>query len=269
MYSRAATLPLLVLLLTAPPAWAAEHPSLAKARALYNAADYDGAISAAAMARADPASADAAALVVARSHLERYRVRLDPADLAAAREALSVIRAAALTPRDHVDLLVGLGQALFLGETFGAAAELFDTALSRSSLLGARDRLLLLDWWATAIDREAQKRAADRRGSLLEAVVDRMEQEVRGDPGNAAANYWLAASSRGTGDLDRAWHAAVAGWIRARLTPGSAATLRADLDRLVTEVLIPERARTRPAREQQEALNSLRAEWDAVKSQWP
>ncbi len=72
---------LVVLLLLASPAWAAEHPSLAKARALYNTGDFDGAISAAAVSRRVPASEDASALVIARSHLERYRQRADPADL--------------------------------------------------------------------------------------------------------------------------------------------------------------------------------------------
>lgn len=259
---------LLMLLVAKAPAWAAEHPSLAKARSLYNAADYDGAIVAAMVARTDPASADVSTLVAARAYLERYRVRLDPGDLEAARQALGAIRAAALSPRDHLDLFVGLGQALYLGETFGAAAELFDTALSQSSLLGERDRLLLLDWWATAVERDAQQVAADRRTPLLERVIDRMEHELHLDPGNTTANYWLAVSARGSGDVERAWRAAIAGWIRAMLRPESSAALRADLDRLVTEALIPERARTRPAREQQEAQASLRAEWEAVKSQW-
>lgn len=259
---------LLMLLVTGAPAWAAEHPALAKARALYNAADYDAAIGAATVARTDPPSTDAATLVTARSYLERYRVRLDPGDLVAARVALSTIRPAALSPRDRVDLFVGLGQALYLGEAFGAAAELFDTALGQSALLNARDRLLLLDWWATAVDREAQQVAVDRRMPLLARVVDRMENELRLDPGNAAANYWLAVSARGSGDVERAWHAAVAGWVRAMLRPESAAALRSDLDRLVTEVLILERARARPVDEQQEAQAALRAEWEAVKSQW-
>ena len=260
---------LLMLFVTDAPAWAAEHPSLVRARVLHNAADYDAAISAADVARVDPASADAAALVAARSHLERYRIRLDPGDLDAARGALGAVRSAALSPRDRLDLLVGLGQSLYLGGTFGAAAELFDAALGQSSLLDARDRLLLLDWWATAVDREAQRLAADRRAPPLERVIDRMEEELRQDPGNAAASYWLAVSARGTGDIERAWHAAVAGWVRAILRPDSAASLRSDLDRLVTQALIPERARTRPAGEQQDATVSLVAEWNAVKSQWP
>ncbi len=258
----------LLIVLFAAPASAAEHPSLAKARMLYNAGDNDGAISAAAVARQVPGSADAAALVTARAHLERYRQRADPGDLGAAREALAAIRTDVLTPRDQVDLLVGLGQSLYLGELFGAAAELFDTALTRASILPERDRLLLLDWWATALDREAQTRSADRRGRVFERIVDRMEEELRGDPGNAVANYWLAVASRGTGDVDRAWDAAVAAWVRSTLRPESAEMLRADLDRLVSQALIPERVKTRPAREQPDALAALNAEWDLVKQQW-
>jgi hypothetical protein len=257
-----------MLLLFASPAAAAEHPSLAKARALYNAGDYDGAIGAAAVSQREPASADASALVIARSHLERYRQRADPSDLGAAREALGSVRSTALTLRDQVDLLVGLGQSLYLGEVFGAAAELFDTALSRVALLPERDRVLLLDWWATALDREAQTRPAERRGRVFERIGERMEAELREDPASPVANYWLAVAARGVGDVDRAWSAAVAAWVRSTLRPETAESLRVDLDRLVTQALIPERARTRPARDQADTLAVLRAEWDLVKQQW-
>lgn len=252
----------------APSAAAAEPPALARARALYNAADYDGAIAAAALAQRIPTAADAAALVLARAHLERFRRNTDTADLVAAREALGTVRAAALTPRDQVDLLVGLGQSLFFSELFGAAAELFDTALSRGGELPPRDRLLLLDWWASALDREAQARPAERRAVLFGRILERMEGELRADPGSGPANYWLAVAARGTGDLERAWDAAVAGWVRAHLAPATAVTLRDDLDRFVTQAVIPERARVRPAREQQDALVALRADWDQIKTQW-
>lgn len=248
---------------------AAEHPSLAKARALYNAADYDGAISAAGIARSDPASADAAALVMGRAHLERYRLGArDAADLAAARESLGAVRMAALLPRDQVDLLVGLGQALFVTDAFGAAAELFETALGRAAMLPYGDRARLLDWWATAIDREAQRLSPGHRADALDRVMTRMADELAADPGHAVANYWLAVAARGTGNVDRAWDAAVAAWVRASLRPDGAVTLRQDLDRFVTTVLIPERARQRPSREQAAAVASLRLEWDAVKEQW-
>ncbi|MSO45879.1 MAG: hypothetical protein EXQ59_03815 [Acidobacteria bacterium] len=250
------------LLLFAGAAAAAEPPALAKARALYNAADYDGAINAAALVRAQPAGADAAALVTARSHLERYRLRGDAADLADAREALISVRASMLPPRDQVDHLVGIGQSLYLADTFGAAAEVFDTALGKGALLSHRDRLLLLDWWASALDREAQGRPPDRRLPAYERIASRMEEELRQDPGSAPANYWLAAASRGAGDLDRAWDAAMAGWIRATLTPDTADRLRSDVDRLVTQALVPERTRTKPARDPQ-------LDWQQFKQQWP
>jgi hypothetical protein len=103
----AAVLPLLIVALAARPE-AAEHPSLAQARVLYNEAKYEAAITAASMARTDPASADAAALVVGRSHLERHRLLSDTVELTAARIALGSVRPQALSPRDRVDLLIAL-----------------------------------------------------------------------------------------------------------------------------------------------------------------
>ncbi len=267
MSSRCAPLALLVLLVTAA-AQAAEPPALSRARALYNSADFDGAIAAAAEAQRLPDASDAAALVLARSHLERYRRSLNPADLSSARDALGLVRLAALTPRDQVDLFVGLGQSLYLENMFGAAAELFDTALSRGALLDHGDRLMLVDWWATALDRDAQAMAADRRPAVYGRIAARMEEELRQDSGSSPANYWLVVAARGTGDIERAWGAAVAAWVRSTLARPGAESLRADLDRLVTQALIPERAQIRSPSVTPELLTMLGAEWDMVKSQW-
>jgi len=256
------------LWLAAGPALAAEPAALAKARQRYNAGDFEGAITAAAVARNIPGSSDQASLVIARSHLERYRMRADPLDLTTAREALFTVQKDNLSPRDQVDLLIGMGQALYLGEVFGAAAELFDTALTRNSLLTADDRHLLLDWWATTLDREAQARPQDRRSRVFERILTRMESELKTDPFNPVATYWLAVAARGSGDPERAWNAAVTGWVLSCLAPDRAATLRDDLDRLVVQALIPERAHLRPAGEQQEAVATLHAEWNLVKEQW-
>jgi hypothetical protein len=171
-------------------------------------------------------------------------------------------------PRDQVDLIVGLGQSLYLSEIYGAAAELFDTALGRATLLAPRDRLLLLDWWATALDREAQSRPADRRARVFERISSRMNEEIQRDPGSPVANYWLAVSARGTGDIDGAWNSAVAAWVRSTLSPDTTSRLRDDLDRLVTQALIPERSRTAGAREPQEAAAALKTEWELIKEQW-
>ena len=46
-----------------------------------------------------------------------------------------------------------------------------------------------------------------------------MSAELATDGGSAPASYWLAVAARGTGDLERAWQAAIAGWVRASLAP--------------------------------------------------
>ena len=257
---------ILALAMTCGGAYAAEPSALAQARMLYNASDYDGAIVAAAIARMAPATADAAALVEGRAHLERYRRGGGtPMDLVAARDALNAVHAAVLSPRDQEDLLIGLGQSLYLSDLFGSAADLFDTALEHGALLADHDRLLLLDWWATALDREAQAATPERRARLAAQIGVRMEEELRREPGSAPANYWRAVAARRAGDLETAWDAAVAAWVRATLSP-TASQLRTDIDRLVTEALIPERARLR--REQPDAVEALRNEWNQVKEQW-
>ena len=254
------------LLAGSSQALAAEPPALAKARALYNSGSYDDAIESAMLVRGDRQFGDAAALVIARAHLERYRESAALQDLAMAREALSGIRRAALSARDQVDLLIGLGQTLYFGEQFGAGAELFSTALLRATLLPPRDRDRLLDWWASALDREAQTRPTDRRAAFFAQITERMEEELAAEPGSAVANYWLVVAARGAGDVERAWDNAVAAWVRAALVPETTKTLRADLERLVTEALIPERARTRPPRE--DPAVALRVEWERVKENW-
>jgi hypothetical protein len=256
---------LFVAMLAGVPAAAAEPPALVKARTLYNAGDYDGAIAAAAEVPTGD-WADAALVVAARSHLEKFRRDPQAAELQAGREGLKLVRASALMPRDQVDLLIGLGQLLYLSEEFGAAAGLFDNALAQGFLLNRQDRLQLLEWWATAVDRNAQTRPNERRGAEFATILERMEDELRRDAANPVANYWIAVAARSVGDVDRAWDAAVAAWLRSRLIPDGAASLRADLDRLMTQGIIPERARLR--KDMPDAARAMREQWEQLKEQW-
>jgi hypothetical protein len=267
-FFRAGTLSIAALLVAFLPAAAAESPALVKARALFNAANYEGAIDAASVARKEPQWADASALIVARARLERYRQSGSAMELAEAREALRAVKSVSLTPRDQVDLLIGFGQALYFGEVFGAAADFFDTALEKGMLLTERDRALLLDWWATALDREAQLRSIDRRAPVYERIGVRMEKELQSDPSSSVANYWRVIAARGTGDFDLAWSSAIAAWVRSTLNPATTEQLRTDLDRVVGQALIPERSRAHPARDSQNAVELLTAEWDLVKQNW-
>jgi tetratricopeptide (TPR) repeat protein len=268
-------MPLLVfLLLLAGPMTASaasdEPPALLLARRAYNQAHYDEAIRAAHRALDEGREPDAARLVLARALIERYRQKSAPDDLVQARAALQRIDDERIHGSDRGDLLIALGQVLYLNDNFGAAAELFETALAqpRADEPAALDRAL--DWWATALDRQAQDITADRE-RLYGRILERVESEVRYHPGSVAANYWLPVAARGIGDLDRAWQAAIAGWVRAGFAGPAGAKLRADLDRLVGSAIIPDRARevavSRP--EQQQVTEAMTTAWEQVKRDWP
>jgi hypothetical protein len=256
----------LFLALTVVPAFAADP--LAEARRLYNAGQYDEAEKAALEALKQPTMAEGARLVLGRVHLERFRQHADRAELAAAREALRAVDARALDQRDRLELHIGLGEALYLDDRFGPAAELFQWALDRSITLGAVAHERLLDWWATSLDRLAQGQAREAREATYARLLRRMEQELALEPGLAPAAYWLTAAARGLGDLERAWHAAAGAWVAAVLARDRGAALRADLDRLVIQAIIPERAARLQVRDTKQAAAGMLAEWQAFKSSW-
>ena len=254
----------------AQPAAPVVADPLGPARAHYNEGRFDEAIQA---ARAVESTVGAPArLIVGRAALERFRTTADPSGLAEARTALSRVDADQLSPRDRLDLVVGLGEALFFDEHYHAAADLFESILDDVAALGPGPRDQLLDWWATAVDRYVRGLAPERRAEAFDRLIARMESELRRDPTSAAAAYWVSAASFARGDVDRAWSAAVAGWVRGIVTVDRGMALRPDLDRLVRDAIIPERVR----RLQASAANgevhateaSMLAEWTLIKDQW-
>lgn len=253
--------------LLVPVVATAQRAELAKARALYNKRQFDDAITAAGAARNTPAVADAAAIVQARAHLERYRELADPSDLSAARAALSAIRAAGLAPRDRLEFLLALGQSLFLEDDFGAAAEIFESGVDAVGA-DAELRDALLEWWGSAIDRHAALQPRDARRATFERLSERMAAEISKNPGSPTAGYWTIVALRGTGNTVRAWDAAVAGWARARLMGDRAASFRGDLNRLVNEGIIPDRLRAFPPDQRPAAQAQMRADWELVKQKW-
>jgi hypothetical protein len=157
---------------------------------------------------------------------------------------------------------VGLGQALYFDGASGAASEMFDSVLDDKSLeMDARERVL--DWWASALDEEARSRQESDRTGIYQRVRERMRGELSRHPASATASYWISAAARGEGDLQAAWDAAQAGWVRSALSGERAGTLREDLDRLVVRALGPERAR-----ETSRSEEDLLAEWNQFKSRW-
>src|SRR5688572_6068861 len=81
---------LMILICSAPAL--GQRAELARARSAYNQQQFDEAIAAALTAQKVGATADAATVVLSRSYLERYRLRANPADLAAARAQLGTVR---------------------------------------------------------------------------------------------------------------------------------------------------------------------------------
>jgi len=228
----------LMILVTATSA-SATRVELAKARALYNQRQFDAAIDAARTAQKTPATLDSASVVLARAHLERYRERADPADLSAARTALGTIRATSLDARDRVDLLMALGEALFFEDDYGAAADLFESGLDSALAAGQVAADAMLDWWGSAVERNAETLARAGRTEVFGRLGDRMTREIMRNPASGVAGYWVVVAVRGSGNATAAWDAAIASWVRARLAGEQSATLRADLDKLVLEGIIP------------------------------
>jgi hypothetical protein len=246
----------------ATTAMAADDP-LVKARQLYNQRDFVAAVTLAEQARLVPARADSADLVAARAYLERFRDSGASDDLTNARDRLRRLNPDRFIPRERAEYIIGLGEALYFDGAYGAAANVFDTVLHSPELMTVQAREQVLDWWATSLDRDARPRPEMDRQAVFQRMRTRLEDELAVHPGSSAASYWLAATARAQGDLQGAWDAAQAGWVRAPLAADKGAALRADLDRLVRRVIIPERAKLTA-----QPPDQLHSDWEKFKARW-
>ena len=259
-------LSLVVVALVAAPAFAAD--ALSDARRLYNQGQYDAAEQAARDAARTPAVADGARVVLGRILLERYRRTPAAADLSGAIATLRAVDTSRLDTRERIELSIGFAEALYLDDRFGAAAALFESVLDDSEALGPSAHERVLDWWATSVDRQAQTRPVGEREEIYGRVSARMAAEIAKDSGSTPAGYWLAAAARGSGDAERALDEATAAWVRATLARDGGAALRNDLDRLVKDGILPDRAARLQVRDHNQALAGMIAEWDAFKASW-
>ena len=243
--------------------------ALTRARQHYNAGEFDEAIRAATDAASRPAVHSDASLLLGRALLERHRASRVAEDLAAARAALQAVDTASLTDRGRLDLVVGLGESLYLDGSYRPAAALLDSALDQVSLLPPVAREQVADWWCTAMDRYAQTRPPEERADVYLDLTTRMRTHLGRYQDSSSAPYWLTAAALARGDLELAWDLATAGWVRAGLTPDKGLQLRLDLDRLVTQALIPERVKRLPDEpDAQVATAAMSAEWEEAKARW-
>ena len=169
---------------------------------------------------------------------------------------------------DRAEYLIAIGGSLFLEDDFGAAAEIFESAIEVAPAAGEHAREAVLDWYGSAMERWAAPYITSRRAVMLERLVRLMEGEQAKNPGSRAASYWLAAGLRAQGDLERAWQAAIAAWVRAPIAGPRALALRTDIDRLVREGIIPDRGKQAPEDERVARETALRGDWELVKQKW-
>jgi hypothetical protein len=240
-----------------------DRDPLARARLLYNQRQFDAAITAADQARLTPARADSADLIAARAYLERFRESEAEDDLSCARDRLRRVDPQRFGPHERVEFIVGLGEALYFDGSYGAAASVFDSVILAAGALTPDERERVLDWWASALDRDAWPRSEFDRQPIYQRIRDRMTVELAAAPASGTAAYWIPAAARGQGDLQGAWDAAQAGWVRAPLVSGRRTALRDDLDRLVLRALVPERARLLG-----QSPDLVRLEWERFKERW-
>jgi hypothetical protein len=253
------------------PAPAAAQSDLERARALYNAGQFDEAI-AAAKASSKRSTAPSATLIIARSRLEKFRTLGDQRELVTARAELVSLNPRTLAPQEAIEWQIGVGTALFFENAPGAAAETFTAVIpSARALLTEAEFEKLLEWSGAALSRLAESLSGDHRKQVYETLRSHAKRELERNPLSRPAMYWAVVGSRGVGDFEAAWGGAVAGWIRANPPDGQA--LRADLERFVTQTLIPERAQARTgqrldAKPTVAEIASLTEEWRALTKRW-
>ena len=159
--------------------------------------------------------------------------------------ARSGLRSSSLATR--LEYLLALGQALFLEDEFGAAASLFASAVVPARALDPALRESFVDWWGSAVERQADVAGAEfRAGPVQRPRACACEPSWAAAPNPQPPSTGRPPRSGAPGDSSAAWDAAIAGWVRARLAGERSASLRADLDKLVLQGIIPDRVRLLP-----------------------
>ena len=242
---------------------------LARARQLYNAGQYDEAITAAREAatrasvpeRSPPAARPRAAGAAPREPHDR-RSGWCAFGTRGCR-CVRALRSRAPRPRRRT------GRGLYLDGQYRSAASLLEPALEQMGLLSPAAREQVVDWWGTAMDRYAQTRPPDERWSST----------TRSRHGCGCISPGIPIPRRPrTGCRRRRWRVAISswrgtwrwpGWVRSTLAPDKGVSLRTDLDRLVTQAIIPERVNASPTSPMADAAAArFASEWDEAKGRW-
>ena len=106
-----------------------------------------------------PARADSADLIAARALISSATAKApQPEDLDRARERLRRLAPQRFGAHERVEYIVGLGETLYLRRLVWRGRGVFDSVLEGPSSLTPEERERVLDWWASALDRDARPR---------------------------------------------------------------------------------------------------------------
>src|SRR5215204_5688973 len=159
-----------VALLAVRPAGAWAQSDLERARALYNAGQFDESIAVADTAKHRASATASATLIAARALLDRFREQGNSEDLTTARRNLMTLNPRLLALQEIIEWQIGVATALFLENQPGPAADMFSTVLpSARGTLPAAEYDKLIEWWGSALSRvaEAQTTGAARKDAYV------------------------------------------------------------------------------------------------------
>ena len=191
------------LLSVAAPSSAAAQSDLERARAMYNAGQFDESIAAAAVAKDKPWLAPSATLIAARARLERFRQNGDPEDLGAARGRSRL--AEPTRPRAAGNHRVAdwpRHGAVSRQSAGPGRRDVRDRAADRARAAVAAEFDKLLEWWASTCLASPNRRRAPRVRKRTPPCCRRCADELERNPLSRPAAYWLVVAARGAGDLD-------------------------------------------------------------------
>ena len=167
-------------------------------------------------------------------------------------------------------ILIALGGSLFLEDDFGAAAEIFESAMEIAPAARESAREAVLDWYGSAMERWAAPYVTTRRAADADAAghADGAANRRR-TPGRAPPSYWLV----GAACAPKANSTAPG---RRRSPPGcgrrSPAPARWRCAPTSTgwcaKASSPTAARKPRTAERESRETALRAEWELVKEKW-
>ena len=179
---------------SAPPTTAIRSPRPRRCTTSINSRQR---LSAAEKARLTSAQADSADLIAARAYLERVPRERGVRPICRMRANVCAGSTRTLRPaRTHRVHRRARRGAVFRRVVRRCGDRVRVGPRQRRPAYAPSSRERVLDWWASALDRDALAAVRFERQSVYQRIRERMRDELATQPASATAAYWLAAAAR-------------------------------------------------------------------------